>query len=235
MANRVKQPGETDDQCRKRIMDEATAQWNQRGSERLKLEWKEKATAMNQLVARQCNSTVHHCQHNLPIASLEPTNLVMDLEPFRMPDPATPHARLGPRGFGPCGIGDVNWALRQQIVEDADSSEPGFVRTYSAKWKERSGGIVASGKSMNASTQHLCCQEALGFCSKEILDWANYNHVLTQLRQYVANHRRLHLVKGKNHGPNLEYQHPLLVLQAPADELASELSQQCPKYLSSSM
>lgn len=231
MANRVRRPGETDNESRKRTMDDARTQWHQPGSESLKLEWKAKAVAMNQLIGHKQKSIAPHRQHTLPLAVLEPSNLVMDLQPFRVPNSGSSHSASRVRGFGPCGLGDANWALQQRIVNDVDSSGPGFVRQYSAKWKDRAGGIVSAGKPLSASTEHVCCQEALGFCANDISDWPSYKHILTQLRQYVANHRRLHLVKGKNQGPNLEHQHPLLVLQAPTDGLSE--SSQWPKFLNS--
>ncbi len=114
---------------------------------------------------------------------------------------------------GSFGIGDQDWPLCQEHVDQIDGTIPNFVKTKAFEWRERSRDIVATDTQLPDTSVKQSCLESYGFCVSEINDMVKYRHVLNQLKQYVSNHRRLHLVGGRNHGPNIDVQHPLLLLK----------------------
>lgn len=116
--------------------------------------------------------------------------------------------------LGPCGIGDAYWAVKEKVLADTDTQTPGFVRQFSDSWRHRTSGMIGAEERFPDTRYRLSCQDLYGFCIQQIRDMPLFDRVINQLRQFVSNHRRLHLVHGKNTGPNVAHQHPLLVMKS---------------------
>ena len=244
LAERTPKPGETSEECRKRIMKSCLEEWKQ--SNELRQVWSQKAKTANlqakselqarqSLVARErlqrsrsetqqgtssSNSLVQLVERTVGMSghSRDSDMLVEHLDDDL--DDSRFHQIVGARSssatkgsnLGPLGLGDSNWPVSESIIHEADR-EPGFVKSQALKWKQRSGTMIAQQEPFPAATLKLSCTEMYGFCVSTIQNMAVYRHVLTQLKQFVSNHRRSHLVGKRNHGPNVEIHHPLLVMK----------------------
>ena len=253
LAERTTNPGETPEQCRKRIMALCQQQWKE--SHELRQVWSQKAKAANlqakaDLKARQAlvaqerlqrsqcetqhatassNSLVQLVERTVGVSghSRSRDMLVQHHDDDDDPDDCRFHQLVDPSSsstskgsnVGPLGLGDSNWPVSESIIHEADR-EPGFVKSQALKWKHRSAGMVVQQEQFPAATLKMSCTEMYGFCISTIQNMAMYRHILTQLKQFVSNHRRSHLVGKRNHGPNVEIHHPLLVMK-PNGELES--------------
>ena len=214
MDARLPLPGETDNQCRLRVREECTRNWNDQSEEGVNLRklWGDKARHLNR--SFKCNQSIvpavmpstQDASSLLEQLIESDKSKIQQLVP--LPVPAGNKAHIGP-----CGLGDEFWAMREDLVANADVN-PGFVKQFSNDWKQRAGGMVATNDQLPNRTVHLSCQQLYGFCVKQIKHVTDFNHVLKQLKQFVSNHRRLHVSGGKNKGPNLDHQCPLLVLKS---------------------
>lgn len=214
MDARLPLPGETDNQCRLRVREECTRDWNDQSEEGVNLRklWGDKARHLNR--SFKCNQSIvpavmpstQDASSLLEQLIESDKSKIQQLVPLPVPVGNKAH-------IGPCGLGNEFWAMREDLVANADVN-PGFVKQFSNDWKQRAGGMVATNDQLPNRTVHLSCQQLYGFCVKQIKHMNDFNHVLKQLKQFVSNHRRLHVSGGKNKGPNLDHQCPLLVLKS---------------------
>lgn len=226
MDERVPMGTETPDECRRRIMRTCREQWsdNSPTGVTLRQTWGDRARALNQRIKVSGSVVPVLTSHSRSDASLVPafdhgdSTKIQQLVPISGAD--------GSRvGFGPCGLGDTRYAVKESIVHEVDSCTNAFVKTFSDQWKTRSGGMVETPTNLPSRTIRLGCHQHFGFCIKEIHNMALFTHIKEQLRQFVSNHRRLHLVNGKNAGPNMAHQLPLLIMKPKTDiEIASSSS-----------
>lgn len=194
LQSRVQEAGETKDQCRSRVLRFCRASWNTAGGEgeSLRRKW--------QLQAIEANSVVPvppDVSSNTAIVPARPESEYM-----------SPLAAFG--GFGSLGIGDGSFGMSIASVSDADA-KPGFVQNYSTAWRNRVALETTSDTPDQAGTTRLSCLETFGFC-KTCVDrsWEKYTSLVSHILKYVAKYRQLHLVNGRNKGPNAALQIPLL-------------------------
>ena len=226
MSSRVPVAGDSADECRKRIMNTCKSDWNDPTPQGvlLRATWSNKAKTLNKSMKEQSNLVPSHSSGSVydaasALVSLSQKQQRLD-QLVPVPEPNRPNAVA----LGPFGFGDERFALKERMVEEVDHTTHGFVKHYSNQWKTRAGGTVAPGASFPNQTIRLSCQEVYGFCYKEIKDMSIYKHIIEQLRQFVSNFRRLHLSKsGRNTGPSLAHQLPLLVLRPSASEGLQQL------------
>lgn len=113
-------------------------------------------------------------------------------------------------GTGTFGVGDSSYRLSLDMLTEIDNGTPGFVRSYSARWKSRTSQQVEATKTCG-QTSNLSCFQFYGFCKHQIRDQDQFDLVCANLRHIVSDHRKRHLVGKKNRGPNVQIAHPLLV------------------------
>ena len=197
MSARAKLPGETKEQCRQRVMAECRRQWS--GDASLRQDFAYKAKALNR-EHRESSDLVPVSPQESALASASASDLKYwgQLRPFG--------------GTGAMGVGDKSWGLSQQLLQQAEAACTGFVRKHASEWKSREGKPVEQGPEFRANSRK-CCQEAQGFCCRQISDMNNYKMIERHVLRFVVAHRRKHLVGGKNKGPNALLQHPLLLLR----------------------
>ena len=232
MDERLPMATETPDECRRRIMQPCREQWADESpiGASLRQTWGDRARALNRRIKISGSVVPTLTSHSRNDASLVPAfdqgnkTKIQQLVPISEAD--------GSRvGFGPCGLGDTRYAIKEGTVHEVESSTNAFVKTFSNQWKTRSGGMVETSTTLPNRTIKLGCHQHFGFCIKEIHNMALFTHIKEQLRQFVSNHRRLHLVKGKNAGPNLAHQLPLLIMKPKSDaEVASSSDSRSPGF-----
>ena len=121
------------------------------------------------------------------------------------------NAQVDSDGWGTLGLGDRNHGISLSSVKHASESVPAFVKTYSYAWRTRYESQV-SASTERASTTHKCCFEQRGFCRSRIDKcYAKYQQVIDLFTWVAQNHRKSHLIKGKNQGPSHTIPHPLLI------------------------
>ena len=109
-------------------------------------------------------------------------------------------------------VWETSFALSIARVTEADDKTPGFVRNYANKWVSRTSALVKPTPTKGASTQLSCFQD-IGFCHSKVAPVKNrYKLIVDNLRKIVADHRKHHLVKGRNKGPSVSIQHPLVLM-----------------------
>ena len=218
MATRLPLAGESREDCRKRIMESCKTEWSADTPETIVLRevWKQKAKQLNK--ERKAISNNNPVVLEKPVHSLSamvPIEFVEQEEPKRFPQLAL--ASLGDRdadastGFGVLGIGDVDHALRRETLDAACGT--GFVKQFSGEWRQRTSSTIGEPCAFPEHTVRVCCLEGYNFCHKTIKSMRTFSQINSQIRQFVANHRRKHLVGKKNMGPKVDIPHSLLVLK----------------------
>ena len=210
MDARVPLAGESNDQCRQRIMTECLAQWKDNSDDgvALRKSWGDRAKVLNaalknndgsQLVSLQSNARFDASICSVPDENQHDNRTrLQQLVP--VPDPNS-----SSRGScGPFGLGDETWAIKESIVSTADSTIPAFVRTFSNNWKTRAGGTVSGGNQLPDYTVRLSCHEKFGFCMCEIQNMHKFKEILNQLRQKCCKSPALALGEGEKYGSKLE-------------------------------
>lgn len=114
-------------------------------------------------------------------------------------------------GTGTMGLGDQSFAVSVESVRQAEDQTAGFVANFATSWRTRTAAQIPATSTVGRSTP-LSCYECRGFCvrsvqGKEVV----YERTLAYLTTLTQSHRRSHLVRGKNQGPNASIACPLLV------------------------
>lgn len=219
MAGRVCAPGESADACRKRVMQECRAVWNSAGFSEERVRWSAKAKAMNKLRSRDNLSCVQHdsAKDGKSRSVQQVVQRLTEETAKSVPMLALTPAALQqenvnrPKGFGVFCLGDADWAISLNDVEKADM-EPAFVSSYSSAWKRRSSDMVNCPQVSSHSSYRMSCLECYGFCMKQISDLPTFRSVESKLVDFIRNHRQSHLEHGRNTGPKVTVQHPMLLL-----------------------
>ena len=211
MDARVQLPGESADQCRQRIMATCREQWNLDSPDAAAFRkcWGDKARALN-----RANKASDHeeLEGLVPLTGNHDASLVLSKTNLTPPSIHQFVPLQDSIGHGSCGLGDNDFGISERLVAAADTNTPSFVKTFSDDWKTRAGGSILETSALPNRTVRVSCQQKYGFCVQEIRNWKIYMHIFGQLRQFVSNHRRLHLRGGRNMGPSLKIQLPLLVM-----------------------
>ena len=114
-------------------------------------------------------------------------------------------------GTGTLGLGDQSFAVSVESVKQAEDQTPGFVTNFAASWRTRTMAQIPATSTVGRSTQ-LSCYECRGFCIRSIHGKEDvYERTLAYLTTLTQSHRRNHLVRGKNQGPQSSIACPLLV------------------------
>ena len=203
MSHRVQEPGESREECRKRVHQTCTATWRAPGleAEALRRDWQLKAiahnTSVDALVPIEPNGS-----KGREIVAAEP--LPTYFENLKTQD-----------GYGVLGIGDRSHGLSLKTLAKAEESEKGFVNSFAAKWRTRTGD---GGEPVNigqAGTTILSCREMYDFCTADINNQAKFKTLTEHIVKYIRAYRKKHLVSGRNKGPNATIQLPLLFMWKP--------------------
>ena len=209
-SRRVQRFDETKRECSQRIWDECRQLWNQGGPEQdeLRRTWSLLAINMNKTAADTSITIAEETRsHSAEIVGATTRN------PTR--EQVYPYLQLSQAGSGVLGMGDAQFPVAVQTITDLDNAQRGFVNDYASRWRTRTSSQYSTKNvSMHAGTTTLCCYESLGFCS-HCLDGVNrdFQSMTAWLRKMIADHRKSHLVQGKNKGPNVQIPHPLLLTQ----------------------
>ena len=201
MQSRCQLPGESSNNCRRRVWAECLETW--KGQDDVRRQF--------QLLAAQENTASRHA------VVLEPEGVSAIVSSARCKRARSDEkveyaARLVVQpGFGTLGLGDSSWSVALGDVAEADRQEQGFVKKFAASWRARCCKEINLAHSGGRAARQSCLQ-SLGFCRLEVEDPAAYNSILADLRNFMQVHRQSHLVQGKNKGPSATIQRPLLVL-----------------------
>ena len=203
LSKRVQDPGESKEECRKRVMNFCRDTWKAPGPEGevLRREWQLKAVNHNR--SEQAVVQLPTGRNGNPV-------VVADEQKISYIPPILTHQG----GHGVLGIGDSSFGISVDQVAKVDESQKSFVRHYSSNWRRRAGGqedLVDIGQS---GTTVLSCQEVYGFCESDINDKKLFDTLVNHIIKYVVVYRRKHLVAGRNKGPNSAIQLPLLFMTA---------------------
>ena len=202
-SRRVVFPGETAGQCCRRIWQDCLKQWNDDSAtgKMLRNHWHSKAIIQNKQKTDNSNDMVECKDGARDIVECE-----------EVQDKLGANLQVHQGGKGPLGLGDTSFALSIATVTEADDKTPGFVRNYANKWVSRTSALVKPTPTKGASTQLSCFQD-IGFCHSKVAPVKNrYKLIVDNLRKIVADHRKHHLVKGRNKGPSVSIQHPLVLM-----------------------
>ena len=202
MSQRSQRPGETSDDCRKRVMHSCLQQWRDTSEigVALRSEYQTKAKEVNkqnsrEIVLHQQADDVLACPNN---DSCKRTDIcVGEIQPF------------GLKGFGTFGIGDVHFGMSASLLSDKSEQSTGFVKTSSDAWKRRAGGTIVANDSFD-SPMKLSCFEEFGFCWRTVENKARYAKVEQHLLRFIQEYRKRFLQKKKNMGPNANIKQLLL-------------------------
>lgn len=204
LQNRVPLPGETQEQCRKRVMSQCRLQWAEQTPEAAEMRdlYSTRAKDMNK---RAGESMVrrHQEKHDGNNAVVPKAEFQTHLQP------------LNPKGgIGTFGVGDTEFGISKALVEHADSETTGFVRNYNSSWRTRTGGILGENKELQQARGviQLPCMDEFGFCCKSVFSKDRFNTVLEQLKGFVRGHHRSHVKQGtkKSQGPQVSIPQPVL-------------------------
>ena len=216
MATRLPLVGESKEECRKRIMESCRAEWSANTPETqvLKEVWRQKARTMN----KECktaskNNLVVLDKPTQSLSAVVPIELDEQEEPKRFSQlmlASSPSADAS-SGFGVLGMGDDDFALNKETLDAAYGT--GFVKQFSGQWRQRTGSTIGEPRAFPEHTVRVGCLEGYNFCHKTIKSMRIFNQINCQIRQFVANHRRKHLVGKKNMGPKVGILHSLLILK----------------------
>ena len=219
MATRLPLVGESKEDCRKRIMESCRAEWSANTPETTVLRevWRQKARTLNK--ERKTTNNSNLVVLDKPVHSLSavvPIEFVEQEEPKRFSQ-LTLASSLDDKdadastGFGVLGMGDVDHALSKETLDAAYGT--GFVKQFSGEWRQRTGSTIGEPCAFLEHTVRVGCLEGYNFCHKTIKSMQIFSQINGQIRQFVANHRRKHLVGKKNMGPKVGIPHSLLILK----------------------
>ena len=206
MAQRVPLPGESADDCRKRVLSSCQESWNSQSADAaaMRANFKQRAMHMNQV-----NKDIQLVPKSEDASGGNMNSIVAKdaKHKFTYVPPLVPSR---PSGFGVLGLGDTKFGLAVDIVNDEASSSKGFVREGDLEWTRRAGGTIVS--SMEFSTpMKLSCLEEFGFCWQDVHDRDLYIRTEKHLLRFIQDHRKQFLRKKKNIGPNADINQPLLI------------------------
>lgn len=175
------------------MLKECHITWTSPESEALRRQWQLSALEMNKTLA---------------ITEAQEDNQVL-VNPNSESLPYMPITKVF-AGSGDLGLGDKSYALAKETVESVDQSTPGFVTTYSNKWRDR---VLQQDQSVKVQAGHttLSCQQQYGFCKSSIVDVDRFTRINDHIVKFVKRHRQRHLVGGKNKGPDATIQLPLIL------------------------
>lgn len=114
-------------------------------------------------------------------------------------------------GWGTLGLGDKKFGVSVDLLKHADAAAPAFVSTHSTSWRIRASEQICETDIEPKSTRSSCYQQR-GFCLQTLAGQQDrYMHTVDHLLKFVQQHRKSHLVRGKNAGPNVGIPHPMLL------------------------
>ncbi len=129
------------EECRRRVIQESSTAWgNLSADERkafgLKAKQKNKqAKSMQRVAARRDEQIVQDAREEGTIVSIANECLVGgDMLPEYVPS----------SGYGAMGLGDDHFGLAEQTVKQQDEFFPGFVSTFSTRWRNQSGTLTSA-------------------------------------------------------------------------------------------
>lgn len=206
--------GESKQACQKRIWESCLQQWRQDNAEgrALRRHWSLRARQLNQtdisdaVVPKTTKQTGSRDMSNRSVVHLgDPAETTL-AAPY-------PSLQACSTGSGVLGLGDSSFAIAIDTVTNADETEKSFVKTFSDSWRSRTFAQIKPGPESGGTTR-LSCFDDLGFCIRSIDGIKPYfQTALSWLRKLVADHRKRHLVDGKNKGPNARIRQPVLLIQ----------------------
>ena len=192
MRQRVQEPGESREDCRRRVLRTCRASWQDSGphGESLRRDWQLRAVATNRTTQLQL---AEQSQNSSVVATTQG-----DAPPSRYMSPLAISGVMGS-----LGIGDKSFGIAQKLVAEEDN-KPGFVVRFAEAWRQRAGNLLESG------TTRLSCHETFGFCKDSIDNRRVYDNLVGHIVKYISQYRHRHIAAGRNKGPNAELQIPLL-------------------------
>ena len=204
MAQRVPLPGESAEECRKRVMSACQESWRSQSADAqaMRADFSQRAMHLN------------HVNKNLQLVpkSTEASganSIVAEIANHKyiyLP----PISASRPSGLGVLGLGDRKFGLAVDIVNDASTSRKGFVREGDLEWTRRAGGTIVSSTEFSTPMK-LSCFEEFGFCWRDVHDRDLYIRIEKHLLRFIQDHRKRFLHKKKNTGPNADINQPLLI------------------------
>ena len=205
LAQRIQEPSESKEDCRRRVMRVCKDSWETNGpqGDALRRHWQLRAIQFN----RSPDAIV-------PCLSTNTSQLIpqsSDLQ-FQYINHLLVH-----EGKGVLGIGDSSFGLSTARLSTVAESTPSFVKTFSRKWRNRAGGNDEAFAIDQPRSTRLACFETGDFCCAEITDLnrRDFQTLSQHLKKYVQAYRSKHLVSGRNKGPNASIQLPLLFMWNP--------------------
>ena len=206
--------GESPKDCSTRIWNECKERWNQGGAAQfdLRRKWSLAAKEINKVAKDQLDNALCDIEDTHE-DQIEDQLAKVDDEADRLI--LCPYLQISHEGSGVLGLGDDSFPLAIQTVDEYDSTHPSFVKTFAAKWRTRTHAQFSTdGITMPSGSTQLSCYETFGFCQQCLngID-ESFRTAKTWLTKHVADHRKDHLVKGKNKGPSVQIPHPLLLIK----------------------
>ena len=206
MSKRTILPVESQDQCRKRIMQECHRMWSSQTEEAalIRREYSQLAKEKNkhyQLVE------AHDTSFDAVSTSMDSANEMSSSVEVQSKPIYLPTIKVW-RGNGAMSIGDSQFGISKEIVK-AESEKDGFVSGGSRAWKERAGGTVCGNDEFRVPMK-LSCFEEFGFCWRTVSNKDLYTRLEKHLMRFVQEHRKKFLHK-KNLGPNANVNQPVLL------------------------
>ena len=234
MARRASLPGETKEDCRKRVFTAVQSEWRRLApadrsqyTQMAKILNQDQATRnrldQRQIVSAGSQPQKDAAEHN-PSGTSEPADVLASYMSATDAIVISPPAKQANRvdsivpfgGLGAMGSGDQSHALSVAMVGKLQKSSAAFVQNFANDWRKRCDGRVEETPQFKQTTQCGCHDEfKCAMCCKEIKDGILQDRIFQQLHAFVGNYRRKFLVNKKNTGPDCKVQMPLLVVRRP--------------------
>jgi len=163
--------GETNEQCRRRILQDARVSWSQESQAR-----KEHFSTIAKNSNKQNHSRQIALNHDHQIATQTPNTALSDLvaaESGVLSNGEHLSEIMCDGGIGCMGCGDEKYGLAAATVKTSESETPSFVTTMSSRWRNETNGISGENKDLKhkTGTIRLSCLEQCLDCNQQMFSY----------------------------------------------------------------
>ena len=167
LSSRVPLAGETNDQCRRRCLQDAKVSWSQESDARKKhfgsIAKNENTQTLSRQISLNLNSPIHQIAAQAPNTAL--SEFVAAESGVLCNGGHLPEIVCG-GGIGCMGCGDEKYGLSVATVKKFEAETPSFVTTMSSRWRNETNGLSGENKDLKRMTGTLRLS-----CLEQCLDW----------------------------------------------------------------
>ena len=227
MSSRVRLPGESAEDCRRRTFQHTRQAWQHmvpadraRYAEQAKIHNHSIAVSLSEELVREIRvptpSGDPEKQQQVAADAVDALVVTSSSTTSRGVDFVAPF-----RGTGAMGAGDKSFALGRGCIRRVQEEEAAtcgtttqFVNNLDTAWRTRSRGRVGEAAEFKHSTAMSCHEEfKCAMCGGKIKNVTLQDKLSEHLLTFVSEYRKKFVVNGRNKGPDCSVHHPLLVIK----------------------